>query len=83
MKTEFKSNGEARKHAVKFIDDELLAFFDKIEKEERYGSLVHEPGGLVKAEYVFNKGVCLRCIEPLRGKKNTFLDSKKFNLKKG
>lgn len=81
MKTEFKNNAEARKHAKKFVDNELLAFFDKIEDgpdDEGYGSLIHCPKGKQKAEYIFFGRTCLRVIEPIKGKQNVFLRSKKF-----
>ena len=78
--TEFRNNNEAFEYAKKFVDNELLVMFKQIEKkpEEGYGNIIHEPEGVVKADFVFHDGICLRCIEPLRGKRNTFYRSKKF-----
>lgn len=76
--TEFKNNNEAFEYAKKFVDDELLAMFKQAERGPEYGNLIHEPNGTVKADFVFHNGICLRCIEPLKGKRNTFYRSKKF-----
>jgi hypothetical protein len=76
--TEFKNNNDAFKFAKSFVNDELLAFFKQAEKNKRYGSLYFHPGGPLKAEFVFHGGICLRCIEPIKGNSCTFNNSTKF-----
>jgi hypothetical protein len=75
---EDKNNDKAFEYAKKFVDNELLAMFKQVEKNKGFGNLVHEPGGQTEADFVFHDGLCLRCIEPLRGKTNTFYKSTKF-----
>ena len=75
---EERNNTKAFEYAKKFVDDELLVMFKQVEKRKGFGNLVHNPGGEVKADFIFNSGVCLRCVEPLRGNRNTFYTSTKF-----
>lgn len=74
----FKDNSAAFDYAKKFTDGELLVMFKEAEKSKRYGSLHYHPNKSVKAEFVFHDGICLRCMEPIRGKNCTFTNSIKF-----
>ena len=74
----FKNNEEAKTYAKKFVDEELLGFFDLIEKNTWFGTLYHHPGNKGMAEFVFQDGMCKRCIEPMKGKNNTFNKTTKF-----
>lgn len=75
---DFTDNSEAFAHAKTFGDSELLGFFKQAEKERWYGTLYHHPNKHGVAEYTFQEGKCLRCIEPIKGTSNTFNKSTKF-----
>jgi hypothetical protein len=71
-------NEKAINYAKKFGNTELLGFFKQAEKDKYYGTLYHHPAKIGTAEFVFQDGVCLRCLEPIRGKENTFNKITKF-----
>jgi hypothetical protein len=78
MNNDFKDNNAAFEYAKKFTNSELLVMFKEAEKSKRFGSLYYHPGKALKAEFVFHDGLCLRCIEPVKGHECTFNNSIKF-----
>ena len=72
-------NKEALDFAMKFGNSELMAMFEHAEKNKWFGVLYHHPNKKAEAEFIFQKGICLRVIEPIYGKNgNTFNKSTKF-----
>jgi len=76
--SETRTNELVMKYAKKFANAELLSFIRQAEKHKWFGTLYYHPERRAVAEFVFQDGICLRCIEPEQGQNCTFNKSEKF-----